>query len=177
MLRVGPSGAGGSRWFAGRCQIKPNPREETLTAGFGITCVLGAAVPGTARQASAQTPLGSGFTYQGSLKLIGSPLSDTADFQFTLWDDPAAGGQIGTTVAVNDVNIVNGLFTVEPGFGVMAFNGEARWLEIDVRSPAGGGAGCDAVGPAVHTGAPSPAWSRRTASDHQDPPTNEGDES
>jgi hypothetical protein len=90
-----------------------------------------------------QTPLGTEFTYQGQLKHGGVPVNGTADFEFTLWDDPNSvdpGHQVGRMVPVDDVNVVKGLFTVVLDFGEDIFTGEARWLEIAVRSPAGGGA-------------------------------------
>ncbi len=95
------------------------------------------------------TPLGTGFTYQGQLKETGASVNGTVDFQFTLWNavgsgsPPSGGTQIGATQAVNGVTLTGGLFTVELNvtgeFGANAFSGEARWLQIAVRSPAGGG--------------------------------------
>lgn len=86
-----------------------------------------------------QTPAGTAFTYQGQLKKAGAPLTDTADFQFSLWDALSAGMQIGTTQTESNVDVEDGLFTVWLDFGSSAFAGDARWLEIAVRSPAGSG--------------------------------------
>ncbi len=84
------------------------------------------------------TPLGSAFTYQGQLKADGVPASGTCDFQLSLWDAAALGNQQGGPVASSAV-IDNGLFTVPVDFGVAVFDGEARWLQVAVRCPGGGG--------------------------------------
>lgn len=89
--------------------------------------------------ATAQSPVGTEFTYQGSIKLGGALLNDTADFEFTLWDAASGGNQVAGPIAVSAVDVVDGLFAVQVDFGALAFAGDARWLQIAVRSPAGSG--------------------------------------
>ncbi len=103
-----------------------------------IGCLLAGLLAIAGVPAQAQTPLGSSFTYQGQLNQNGNPLNTTADFEFTLWDADAGGNMLGTAIAADNVAIVDGLFTIELDFGVMAFNGDARWLEISVASPTAG---------------------------------------
>lgn len=90
--------------------------------------------------ALAQTPLGPEFTYQGALQQSGAPLNNSADFQFKLFTANVGGTQVGVTQSVGNVVIVEGQFTVTLNFGAAAFDGNQRFLEIAVRSPAGGGA-------------------------------------
>lgn len=84
-------------------------------------------------------PLGNGLTYQGQVKKDGLPLSDTADFRFTLWDAASAGTADPDVSTKPAVSVVNGLFTVTLDFGPGAFEGSARFLAIEVRHPAGSG--------------------------------------
>ena len=88
--------------------------------------------------AHAQT-LGTNFTYQGQLKQGGAPLNSTADFEFKLFNALTGGVQFGGTNPVNNVNVVDGQFTATLDFGAGAMNGDQRWLQIAVRSPAGSG--------------------------------------
>ena len=90
-----------------------------------------AAVP-VAPEASA----GTGFTYQGSLKDGGNPANGQYDFRFTLFDAHTGGNPVGSPVAVSGRQVTNGLFTVTLDFGANAFNGDARYLQIEVK-PAG----------------------------------------
>lgn len=87
-----------------------------------------------------ETALDNTFTYQGRLRQLGLPVSGNCDFQFSLWDNAFGGTQIGTTQTKTNVVVTNGLFTVKLGFGAGSINGNARWLDISVRCPAGAGA-------------------------------------
>lgn len=89
--------------------------------------------------ALAQGNLGADFTYQAKIALSGTPITGTADFQFRLFDAATGGIQIGTMFAVSNANIVDGLVSAPLNFGASAFNGDARFLEIAVRSPANTG--------------------------------------
>lgn len=94
---------------------------------------------GSAAPAWGQSPLGSSFTYQGRLRSSGSAVSGPADFEFRLFDSATGGNQIGTMNQASAVNVADGMFTSTLNFGPGAFNGDARWLEVAVRSPAGAG--------------------------------------
>ncbi len=87
-----------------------------------------------------QTALGTAFTYQGQLRSGGEPVTDICDFQFSLWDADSSGTQIGMTQTWMYVQVSNGYFTIPNlDFGGTAFQGDARWLQIAVRCPAGSG--------------------------------------
>ncbi len=61
----------------------------------------------------AQTPMDTAFTYQGLLKQSGSPVTNSCDFQFGLYDALSSGHQIGTTLTKTAVSLSNGLFAPE----------------------------------------------------------------
>jgi hypothetical protein len=86
--------------------------------------------------AAAQNPVGTAFTYQGRLKIDGVLWNSEADFCFKLYDAPNAGNLIDSE-AINDVDVIKGLFSVQLNFDISALAGEARWLEISVRTTAG----------------------------------------
>ncbi len=89
--------------------------------------------------APAQAPISSGFTYQGELASNGDVFTGLADFRFTLFDAPATGLQVGPMLSAPFVPVVNGRFAVMLDFGPEVWNGQQRWIEIEVRRPAGSG--------------------------------------
>jgi hypothetical protein len=83
--------------------------------------------------AIAASPMGTGFTYQGFLKYAGEPANAAYDLEFRLYDADIDGSLIGSIITKENVNVSNGLFTVQLDFGTDAFTGDARWLGIGVR--------------------------------------------
>ncbi len=108
-----------------------------------LAVVLAAAltqVPAGHTIAAPLAPMGTAFTYQGQLIKGGSPVNDTCDFRFILYDAQTGGSQVGTTQDKLNITVTGGLFTVpDLDFGNGIFTGEARWLDVLVRCPAGSG--------------------------------------
>ncbi|MFH0980198.1 MAG: hypothetical protein V2A79_01495 [Planctomycetota bacterium] len=76
--------------------------------------------------------LATAFTYQGQLKVGGVPVSDSVDLECSLWTAAIGGVQVDVTQSLSNVEVVNGLFTVDLDFGPTAFIGNTRWLKIVV---------------------------------------------
>ena len=92
-----------------------------------------------ASTAAAQTIDGT-FSFQGRLTTGGSPVTGLADLEFRLFDAAVGGGQVGSTITLLNQQVTDGLFDADLDFGVGSLNGEQRWVEVAVRSPAGVGA-------------------------------------
>jgi len=89
-------------------------------------------VAGQGRTSKA-VPVGTEFTYQGRLIDANVAADGEYDFKFRLFDGDTVGSQVGSNVNIDDVNVIDGYFTVELDFGNV-FTAEAKWLEIGVRA-------------------------------------------
>ena len=105
-----------------------------------IALAIGLATLSLAVPFAAATALGTAFTYQGQLTDGGSPATGTYDFQFKLYDASSSGGQIGSTVTLDNVSVADGMFTVSIDFGADRFQGDQRFLEVGVREGTSTGA-------------------------------------
>jgi hypothetical protein len=83
-------------------------------------------------------PLTTAVTYQGELAQDGNLANGVFDLKFRLYDFAIGGGSVGSEVTASGVSISNGRFTQSLDFGAGVFNGQRRWLEIDVRAVGGG---------------------------------------
>ena len=72
------------------------------------------------------------ITYQGQLQQQDQPFSGTATLEFRLFDSVGGATQIGPVQTRDGVNVQGGVFQVELDFGVGAFDGQSRWLEVQV---------------------------------------------
>jgi hypothetical protein len=102
-----------------------------------LTLVLAAVTIVAARPALA-APLGTAITYHGVLTDAGLPASGAVDLRFRLFDSAAGGTELGL-VSVDDVTVTEGRVTATLDFGDQ-YDGDARWLQVEVRDGASTGA-------------------------------------
>lgn len=112
------------------------PKRRSIALLFVSLLLIAAAVPASA------APLGRGFTFQGQLSLAGTPVEGPVTLRFSLWDaagagDPPTGGtRIGNVQTLANVPVSGGIFSVVLNagdeFGAQAFDGDGRWLQIEV---------------------------------------------
>jgi len=88
----------------------------------------------TASRADAQSAITSSFTFQGRLTDGGAPANGVYDLTFTLFPTNIGGVAVAGPITNAPTAVSNGLFTVLLDFGASAFPGDARWLEVAVRS-------------------------------------------
>jgi hypothetical protein len=106
-------------------------RTLNLALVAALLLALTTGIAGVTRALSTQAPLGTAFTYQGYLSDGSGTVDRTCDFTFRLYDALEGGTLLGTEPKPG-VAVEAGTFTVQLDFGGDAFNGKARWLEIDV---------------------------------------------
>jgi hypothetical protein len=77
------------------------------------------------------------FTYQGDLKNAGQPAAGLHDFRFVLYDSASGGAQVGSSQCVDNVSVIDGLFTVTIDCGQQFATPATRSLQIEVRPDTG----------------------------------------
>jgi len=87
--------------------------------GVGVLC------------ANAQT-----FTYQGKLSSDGMPANGPHDMRFTLYDQVTGGTALSTTVCLDDVEVVEGMFTVSLPIATPTTS-TSLYLAVEVRADVG----------------------------------------
>ena len=102
---------------------------KTFLTRLGLICAL--VLTGLPVAAA---PLGTAFTYQGRVQNGTNPVTGLFDFRFAVYDAAAAGNQVGPTLNQSAVPVTNGLFLATLDFGAGAFDANARWLDIAVRT-------------------------------------------
>ena len=114
--------------------LNPMPRRNRMKAGQRLAkgaCLIAFSLLSVSTAFAAS--LGTAVTYQGRLTDGANSANGVFDLRFTIYD--AAGGGSVVGVLTNAATpVTNGLFTVTLDFGSGVFDGNARWLEIAVRT-------------------------------------------
>ncbi|MFN0010402.1 MAG: hypothetical protein ACKVS8_02030 [Phycisphaerales bacterium] len=106
-------------------------------------CVFALASLALAPAALGAPPELFAWTYQGELKENGVPAA-SGDARFTLYDAEAGGNQVGGPITALSLSLdAQGRFTQTLDFDSTPFNGDAVWLEIQVRTPRWDGMGAE----------------------------------
>ncbi|MFK8012190.1 MAG: hypothetical protein AB8B80_09135 [Marinicellaceae bacterium] len=89
----------------------------------------------------AQTPVGTGFSYQGELLDNGVPANGNYDIRVEPFFDETGGtGVIFSTNTILNVPVTNGLFNVVIDFGDIIYgSSNTVWMEISMRKTSDGG--------------------------------------
>jgi len=74
------------------------------------------------------------ISYAGELENGGLPAHGWFDFRFTMYDGPGPGPaeQIGDVVELNNIEVIQGRFSVDLDFGPELENQSSRWIDIQV---------------------------------------------
>ena len=109
--------------------MKPTKLNRIILTFALLTC-LSALNP----QLSTAFAQGTAFTYQGRLNSGTNPATGIFDLRFAVYDAVSGGSVAGSALTNAATPVTNGLFTVTLDFGAGVFNGNARWLDIAVRT-------------------------------------------
>lgn len=106
-------------------------RQSLLISFFiGISLIVSAA--------STQAQTNTTFAFQGVLNGTNGTINGTCDFTFRLFDTNNSSNQVGAVNDKTNVSLNSGQFAITLDFGNV-FAGNVRWLETQVRCPAGSG--------------------------------------
>jgi len=99
---------------------------------YGIPVLAAVALTLACTAATPAAGVGTAFTYQARLADAGEPYVGTVDLSFRLYDAANVGTQFGVQIDALGLTLTDGLINQDLDFGVGVFDGNERWLEIDV---------------------------------------------
>jgi hypothetical protein len=111
--------------------VRTTGNRKTGPLSLGWSVALLALLLGPAPSAA---PVGTAFNYQGRLNHGTNPANGRYDLRFTLYDAASGGTQVGLPQTTNALAVSNGFFNVTLDFGAGVFTGDARWLDIAVKT-------------------------------------------